>query len=258
MRLRTGGASVFVPPQRQNLQFWADAKIGVYTDAAMTIPAAADADPVGGWTDLSGKGNHATQATGGLRPVLKLSQLNGKPSVLFTAASAQYLAANGAAAAFAGTNIPVTLIVVIRYVTNTGQFGFCLASSVSANPRGEFNQSSGPANQLVLRDDTATNRLAIAGTNPGTVPHILSFTFDGTNGQIFQDGTSVAGPTVAGSGTYTYNNFTVGGLVSTTPVAGVYLNAHVMEILMWNVGLTSSDRSSVQGYLSRKYGLAIS
>jgi hypothetical protein len=202
------------------MQIWFDAGVGTYQDAARTTSASADTDPVGGWTDLSGKGNHASQATAGLRPTLKLAQQNNRPSLLWTAASAQYLSADAAGAAFAGTNIPVTIIAAMRYVTNSGQFSFCLASTSSANPRGEFYQASTPQYQITLRNDAAVQTVTTGGTSPGTNPHVVSYLFDGTNASIFQDGASVAGPTAVTSATYTYNNLTIGGLVSTTPVAG--------------------------------------
>ena len=255
-RRRLSSQAAFLPPQPANLQLWLDAGLGVFQDTARTTPAVADTDPIGGWTDQSGKGNHASQATAGLRPVLKLSQINGRPTVLWTAASTQYLSANSAAAAFAGTNIPLTLITVMRYVTNSGQFSFTLASSVSANPRGEFYQNSTPRYNMSLIDDTAVNRLGIGATNPGTSPHIVSYMADGSNGQIWQDGASVVGPTAYASGAYTYNNLTLGGLVSTTPVAGVYLNGHVAELLWWNVALSAGEHQSVRAALATKYGIS--
>lgn len=255
--LRRSGVLPSYPPQKAALQVWLDAAVGTYQDAAMTTAAVADADPIGGWADQSGKGNHATQATAGLRPVLKLAQLNGKPSVLWTAASAQYLSANGAAAAFAGTNIPVTIVAVMKYVTNTGQFSFCLASSGSTNQRGEFYQASTPQYQITLRSDANAQTVTTGGTNPGTNPHVVSYVFDGSNASILQDGTSVAGPTAVTSATYTYNNLTIGGLVSTTPVAGVYLNGHIEEYMMWNVALSTADHRSVRVALGQKYALAV-
>lgn len=256
IRGRTNNLAAFRPPRGPALQLWLDAGFGVYQDAARTTPAVADTDPIGGWTDRSGKGNHASQATAGLRPTLKLAQINGRPTVLWTAASAQYLSADSAAAAFAGTNIPLTLIAVMRYVTNSGQFSFTLASTVSANQRGEFYQSSTPTHQITLRTDANVTPLTTGGTNPGTTFHLVTFLVDGTNATILQEGVVVAGPTSQGSGAYTYNNLTLGGLVSTTPVAGVYLNGHVAELLWWNVALTAGEQQYVRMAMAKKYGIS--
>lgn len=44
--------------------------IGMWQDAAGTIPVTAVEQPVGKWVDKSGRGNHATQSTAGARPTL--------------------------------------------------------------------------------------------------------------------------------------------------------------------------------------------
>ncbi|HMV78673.1 MAG TPA: hypothetical protein PLJ29_11235 [Leptospiraceae bacterium] len=42
-----------------------------------------DGTAVSNWNDLSGYGNHYTQATAGLRPTYRVNQINGLPSVQF-------------------------------------------------------------------------------------------------------------------------------------------------------------------------------
>jgi hypothetical protein len=53
----------------------------LFQDSALTTAAVADADPVGGWKDKSGLGNHAIQATTTKRFSLKLAIKNGRPVV---------------------------------------------------------------------------------------------------------------------------------------------------------------------------------
>ncbi len=60
---------------------WLRADAGLYTDAAMTMPAVNDADVVGGWADQSGQNNNATQVTTAKKPLLKLGIVNGKAVV---------------------------------------------------------------------------------------------------------------------------------------------------------------------------------
>lgn len=43
----------------------------------------ADGDPVGTWSDLSGKGNNATQSTAGKKPSYQTNEINGWPVVRF-------------------------------------------------------------------------------------------------------------------------------------------------------------------------------
>lgn len=62
----------FAPTDIAGLKLWL---------AADRISGLADGDPVGTWSDLSGQGNHATQATGSKKPTYKTGVQNGKPVV---------------------------------------------------------------------------------------------------------------------------------------------------------------------------------
>jgi len=77
-----GGAGC-VLPTIAGLQLWLKADAGTYQDAAMTVPAVLDTDPIGGWQDQSGNGNHVTQVMAGKKPLLKLNQQNTLPAVRF-------------------------------------------------------------------------------------------------------------------------------------------------------------------------------
>lgn len=59
----------------------------------------ADDDAVATWTDVSGYGRNATQATGTKQPALKLAALNGRNVVRFTGADADRLSATISATA---------------------------------------------------------------------------------------------------------------------------------------------------------------
>ncbi len=65
-----------------NLLLWLSADSGTYQDTGLSVPAAADGDPVGGWADRSGHGKNATQAVAINRPTLQLNSLNGLPGIL--------------------------------------------------------------------------------------------------------------------------------------------------------------------------------
>lgn len=69
--------SVPLPP----VTLWLKADAGTFTTSAMSTPATADGDRVGGWQDQSGNGRHATQATGAARGTLKTNIQNGLPVV---------------------------------------------------------------------------------------------------------------------------------------------------------------------------------
>ena len=72
-----------IPLRVPGCKLWLDASTlrSLYTDSARTTPVAANDDPVGALSDLSGNGYHATQATSSKRPLYKASGINSMPSV---------------------------------------------------------------------------------------------------------------------------------------------------------------------------------
>ncbi len=77
------GGGTFDPTQIAGLKFWLKADGVLWQDSARTVRATADGDPVGAWDDGSAIGANCLQATAGRRPLLKLNQLNGLPTVRF-------------------------------------------------------------------------------------------------------------------------------------------------------------------------------
>lgn len=74
-------SGAFAPTDVAGLLLWVKADAGTYQDSALTTPAAADGDPVGGWQDQSGQNHHLTQATAGRRPLLKTSRVGALPGI---------------------------------------------------------------------------------------------------------------------------------------------------------------------------------
>lgn len=71
-------AAAFSPAP--GLQLWLDAASSpLWQDAAGTVPAVADGDPVRRWDDLSGNGRHFVAPSDAARPTLKLAVQNGRP-----------------------------------------------------------------------------------------------------------------------------------------------------------------------------------
>lgn len=133
---------IFAPFSPQNLPglaAWYRSDRGLWQDTAGTIPAVADGDPVGRWDDQSGNGRHLTQATAGLRPLLKLAIQNGRPVVRFASASSQYLTISGfnpLGGAFTSVlwGCPVSNSVGASYMAQTGstsKYGIVLGSDGS-------------------------------------------------------------------------------------------------------------------------------
>lgn len=99
----------------------------MWQDSAGTTPVTADDQPVGRIADLSGNGNHITQATSGLRPKYKTS---GGKHWLLPDGLDDYLAS----ASFAWGSDKVTFVLGFRFSNNTIQIISSFGSTA-----GQFN-----------------------------------------------------------------------------------------------------------------------
>lgn len=75
---RSGGGAVFTPAAlyqsgEQGAWYAPHDPSTLFQDSAGTVPVTADGQPVGRMLDLSGNGNHATQATTSLKPIYRTS-----------------------------------------------------------------------------------------------------------------------------------------------------------------------------------------
>lgn len=215
-----------------------------------------DGDAISTWPDSSGLGNDATNA-GGIRPVYKTSILNGKPAVLFTRASSQYLIANGIAAAASGSDLPVTAVMVIQPVTLSTGVTHVFAgwgTSALANPRFWFYSNNGQYN-VIRRDDAATQLTgSVAGET--TSPQVLTYRFSGTACQIYRDGTALASAMALDVGTITLDRFTIGANLQAAVAANFY-DGYVMDMVIYAADLSTGDRSAVERGLAAPYNLTV-
>jgi|GEM_PF-2163075 len=70
----SGGPGPFTPARLPGLLLWLDAS---------QISGKSDGDAISQWSDLSGNGNHWTQATGSEQPTYQTNEIGGKPVVQF-------------------------------------------------------------------------------------------------------------------------------------------------------------------------------
>lgn len=215
--------------------------------------ALSDGASVTTWLDSSSNGNNAS---GGTSPVYRTGVQNGKPGVLFTRASSQYLAANGLAAMHSGTNLPFTVVIAAKHVTNVASEDlFAWGSSTDADPFSVL-RSNGSTYQIQQRDDTAVSNLAVvSGVIVNTSPHVYTALFDGTNAEVRVDGVSVAGPSACNVGAMTVDRFALGALLRAA--ASNFFDGYQFEVLVYASSLSASDRSAIERALGAKWGITV-
>jgi hypothetical protein len=249
-KVRCSSPSMLNPKSIPGLMLWLKADKGVYTDAAMTIPATADAQTIGGWQDQSGQGNHVTQATVDQRPVLKLNIQGGKSVIRFDPTASQIL--NTAVSNTVPKQAPFTAFAVVQTNSN--------APSGSRRIMG-FHKSGGIGwayGQYISCGSMRGVKHGIANIN-GLLPffstdkfEITTLVFDATfNTTLYINGGKrdyIASAADCGAGDI---NFYVGGDVG----ANQFWGGDIAEVIVYAAALSEAQRQLVENYLARKYNI---
>lgn len=218
------------------------------------LALAADA-PVSTWADASGNANDATQV-GSARPVFKTNVQNARPGVLFTAASSQFMAANGLAAVKSGTDLPATVIIAYRHVTvAANQCYASWGSSSSVNPFGSLDATvAGSTVRWNLRDDALAQKFTAGGVF-NTSAHVASFVHTGTLGSVYIDGATIASGVDLDLGAMTFNRFSLGCFGRTTNTT--FMDGYLFEGLIYAAALSTEDRQTAERSLGSEWGITV-
>lgn len=214
---RWGGVSSFIPTDLVGLIGWYDFSDAttLYTDTARTTLVAVDGDALGGITDKSGTGNHATQATASKRATYKTKIQNGL-SVARLDGVDDLLSANGIATTLTGSDKPFTMFEVCKLTDVSGFYDFAsLTSTTTTTPVHELLAENTPRYESYRRDDGNATVDVLLGT-PNTNWHLVLWVFGGTQVELFVDGVQVGSATAQNVGVMTVDRYTIGGLIRDT------------------------------------------
>jgi hypothetical protein len=191
------------------------------------------------WNDLSGANNHATNASASSQPVYIPGALNGQPAVRF----------DGAQRLFAG---PIylstwTIFVVGKNNNPTENFGLILGPGDNNNNQLRYENGTqvltyGFSNNMPVRYSTIGNT---------RVYHNLSVRYQPGSFQVFRDG--VLRDSAVYNLTGTWGLGRIGTWYSSCPTC--FLKGDLVEILVYNQALSTTDRQRVETYLRTKFSL---
>jgi hypothetical protein len=270
------------PASIAGLQLLLDASFApsLFQNSNGTTAATATDNPVGYWADMSGLGNHATQATSGARPLLKLSNQNGLPGLLLDGTD-DFLTAS--VAGFQSLTA-VTVIMVFKSLsaaaadTNTASFwGFGHVGPASGSypaERGVFAGSNAGAfsgEKIVIgvvNPGVSNGRLGASGyTRAANTAQSLAITLTSSGSSMFANNNSVSldliqsgystttGYTPALTG-YTVDDDLHIGAIRASGVLFITPQITIYEVLVYNRALTSGERASLNTYLAAKWGIS--
>jgi hypothetical protein len=203
--------------------------------------ALSDGTAVSSWTDSSGLGNHATQATGANQPILKTSILGGKPVIRFDGAN-DYLQT----ATFSSSLSSSTIFAVGKVGTaDQTQFVFDGIDSTHRNAVLHYSTFEGGAGANKLDQFAGTE---VFGTSTNGVFAEISAVFNGASSATYIDGSLVISGDV---GSQSLSGLTVAARYT----AANFLAGDLAEIIVYDSALSTANRKNVEQYLASKYTL---
>lgn len=201
---------------------------------ATAITGKVTGDAISQWDDISGKGNHATQATSSKRPTYVANAVAGHPAVYFDDR-------DDTMSTPLSLSVPCTVIAVWAYRSRD--------SKLRRTLRGSNNWLMGPYQNLT-RGYAGTGFVPNSGapaTDPYEVVVVTLRQASSSSSELFVNGVSVGTQTAAsqlGPGTFY--------LGSDSEPANCYL----LRVLAFDSAIAASRRTSWESYLMKRYGIA--
>jgi len=225
--------TTFSPSQISGLIVWLDAS---------QISGLNNNDPVTTWTDLSGNGNNATQATGSQKPTYKTSELNGRPVVLFDGVDDKL-----ATAAFSSALAqPASIYTVVSWTVTGATFQDPIDGIASGQ-------------RMVIAFEVATQKfIMFAGSavtfggvaSAGASFHLLNAIYNGASSSGFINGVNQPGLS-SNPGT----EGITGVLLGDAPLGGQAFSGRIAEVLVYSGAHSATQRQSIESYLNSKWAI---
>lgn len=223
--------------------------------AADEITGLADGAAVSQWADLSGLGNHATQATGTAQPSYQTSEINSLPVVRFDGAGDYLQLPDLMSGMSAGT-----VLIVFRLALDppTNQFR-------TGHPLGDWGTNAGvdggshlPYLDGVIYDcwGTSARKTTVNPTPSMAVPSLYGVLSAANDWRSWLNGTQLF--STATNTVLFRADPKIGRALGTSGTAQYYFDGDVAEIVAYGSALSTGDRQSVEGYLAHKWGIAAS
>lgn len=233
----SGGGSAFSPASLAGLALWLKADAGLFQDAAGTIPATADADPVGLWKDQSGNVRDVSQVTSTKRPLLKLAIQNGRNVLRWD-----------------GTDDFLTMATAISSIGDFSCMAVASKTGVDATDRILVADKTGTDylmdwfGGLVGFQFTGVSLNGNAGNYVGSNWTLVEVNRSGSTVSFFGNGGAFG--TVSNATT-----FAVGEISGRAGTGSLPWSGDVGEILLYTSALSAGNRVLVENYLNSRWAL---
>ncbi|TGL44950.1 hypothetical protein EHQ49_05690 [Leptospira perdikensis] len=204
-----------------------------------------DGDPIANWADVSGYGNHISQATLTQRPVFRVNQVNAYPIAEFRSSSTTQMVISSGATGLYVTNSG-SVFFVMRLV-NTISGGITLLNIHGGQGR-EISIDHPISTYVVCRNGLSCSNISALPIPKndflaiGSVQVLMASAREYWNGNL------------KGQVPISYD-YSGGGSPNTIYLGNGNLDADIAEVLYFNTDLTEADVQKLFFYLNTKYGL---
>jgi hypothetical protein len=224
-------------------------KLWLRADASLT------GSPVSSWSDQSGYGFVASQATSANRPANMTNRVNFNPAVQFDGALTQLLIPGGISGTASYTNFNVFAVARTNTVSNSSLF-------YETQSGGNRTNAHLPWGDAVAYWDAGSagspQRLSVAWGGATAKNYVWTFmastgaTPSGQRQDIYRDGRSLASDNDMAS--FTGNNSTM--FIGSNGTGNIY-NGEIAELLMYTSSMTAVQMQNINSYLAVKYGITL-
>jgi hypothetical protein len=222
---------------------WLHTGAGLWQDAAKSVPADADTDPIYTWADQSGLGHDFVQATEGNRPLLKTDVSGTVDAVEFDA----YKWLEIGSALYGSGNATVFLVVYLSSASERGTI-FGVGSGSNGWKIGVGGSTfDSPGDNLVILFDNV--KWIGTGDAIGTGLHVIAVRLSSGVPEWWIDGVT------AGSTTGTPNAPSALTSIGRDGADSRYYTDHLVEVIASDESLDAEEMAAVHNYLLGKYGL---
>jgi prepilin-type N-terminal cleavage/methylation domain-containing protein len=220
-----------------------------------------DGATITNWIDINPQGTTKAQTTSTSAPTYKSNCINSLPCLNFNGSNFLNTTISSADLGVSMTQISMFAVVMPQSLSNGTSRYFIITNGpwVSGFVGLYVNQSSGGLSNRAAYTNWGAGAVPIMTSTAVAVgaPYVISQTDNGTSLRIFLNGgfSNAATPTVSIKGN------------SSEFYIGTYLNSgtrvehffgYIGEIIIFNRGLTTEERESVEEYLGKKWGVTIS